>query len=311
MIARCPAAAQNPLTGQAFDEKHIRQVFTTKCYDLDPSVPWERVQPLSKTALPDWLMKFREGWGKQVLDLELPAAWYERHCIWLDPCSSVIPGSPRSVFDQTQSNNGKGPRWMSKDARIYSRNLRASPYAGHQAQWGDQRVWWFMVFTRGHIKLCIMKDDWQQNADGMAQMVSKLPQVLEDMLGDGPKPRVVFSDRGPGFYQGSHGAICGAYSRALTKDGFRPFAGANASWQPPDIADLLLHESVAGNIRRYFRRNPIKWGCDLKVNYKKFVQKMKECEVHLNTHHNLKSLSRAFPNRVKKMVKEKGRRQRW
>ena len=38
---------------------------------------------------------------------------------------------------------------------------------------------------------------------------------------------------------------------------------------------------------------------------------MKECEVHLNTHHNLKSLSRAFPNRVKKMVKEKGRRHRW
>ena len=70
---------------------------------------------------------------------------------------------------------------------------------------------------------------WKQTGEGMAAMVGQLPNLLKDMIGDAPKPRVLFTVRGPGFYQGGHGGICEAYRKALDKNGFRPFAGTNAS----------------------------------------------------------------------------------
>ena len=178
VIARCPVASTNPDTGNAFGNKLILSVFREKCYDLDPAEPWGRFQPLSKTALPDWLEKLRAVWGKNIEEEERTAAWYANQCIWMDPCSTIIPGSLRSVFDQTLSNNGKGPRWMSKDARIYSRNLRASRFSDKQCQWADKRVWWFLVFARGKVRFPIMDDEWQQNGEGMATMVGKLPGLL-------------------------------------------------------------------------------------------------------------------------------------
>ena len=98
----------------------------------------------------------------------------------------------------------------------------------------------------------------------------------------------------------------------MGKHGYRPLAGDVASRQPPDIADLLLHEFVAGSIRKYFRKKPVKWiSGDQEANYKMFVTRLKECETHINKHHNLKRLAVSFPSRVKKLLKEKGRRLRW
>ena len=311
VIARCPKASLNPNTGKAFDEKLILEVFRTKCYDVDPSVPWGRFRPLAKTALPEWLEVMRCNWGKKIDGMPEDEAWYHRHCVWMDPCSTIIPCQPRTIFDVTKANNKKGDRWMSKDARIYSKNLGSSPYAGKQKSYGDLRVWWFVVFTRGVVRLVIMDDTWKQNSQGMATMVRKLPRLLDSMCGDSAKPRVIFSDRGPGFYNTGNGKICVEYARALKEEGFRPFAGEDASWQPADIADILLHESVVAGIRKYFRGSPIKWVEGQNTNYNNFVAKLKDCEKHINKNHNLKKLSHDFPMRVKKLVKDKGRRQRW
>ena len=106
---------------------------------------------------------------------------------------------------------------------------------------------------------------------------------FEEILMQRIRPRVVFTDRGPGFYQGSHGTTCHKYAEALAKHGFRPVAGDDASWQPPDIADLLLHESVAAGIRKHCRKKRIKWiSGDQEANYKMFVQRLKEYEMHTN-----------------------------
>ena len=295
VLARCPAAGTNPATGQAFDLKLIRDVFRTKCYDLDPSCPWGRHQPLSKTAMPGWLEKQRQAWAKDVLALEHTSGWYYRHCIWMDPCSTIVPASPRAVFDHTQANKGKGPRWMSKDAQTYSRNLRAAPYGGKQASWGDLRVWWFVVLTRGKVRLPVLGEEWTQNGEGMARMVAKLPALLDSVVAGEAKPRVIFTDRGPGFYQGSQGTIVLKYKGALAKHGFRSFAGEDAKWQPPDIADSLPHETVAAWVRKYFRSHPVKWIADQPKNRANFVASLKECEKHINRKYNVKSLCHCFP----------------
>ena len=81
--------------------------------------------------------------------------------------------------------------------------------------------------------------------------------VLRQMCGARAPPRFVFSDRGPGFYNASTGAIVGAYKDALTKNKLKPFAGEDASWQPSDLADLFMHETAAAWVRKYFQACPI------------------------------------------------------
>ena len=87
-----------------------------------------------------------------------------------------------------------------------SRNLRASPYAGKQTQWGDTKIWWFMVLSQGKVHVEIMDDGWKQDGDGQAEMVERLPGILRRIAGaDGRIPDYIFTDRGPGFYHSSTG----------------------------------------------------------------------------------------------------------
>ena len=79
------------------------------------------------------------------------------------------------------------------------------------------------------------------------------------MLGQGEAlPRVICSDRGPGFYQSSTGHIVGAYKEAAKQHGFRPYAGDDASLQPPDIPDVLLHETAVASARFFQEARPEK-----------------------------------------------------
>ena len=45
---------------------------------------------------------------------------------------------------------------------------------------------------------------------------------------------------GKGLYQASTGGIVVRYHEALKAVGFRPFAGANAKWQSPDVPSSVL-----------------------------------------------------------------------
>ena len=68
----------------------------------------------------------------------------------------------------------------------------------------------------------VMGADWQQTGEGMADLVARLPGVLTRLLGpEASWPRVIFSDRGPGFFVSSTGHIVKAYGKALKKYGFR------------------------------------------------------------------------------------------
>ena len=82
---------------------------------------------------------------------------------------------------------------MSPDAKGDSQNLRASPYAGKQAHWGDKKVWWFIVLAQGKVHVEVMPPGWTQNGDGQAQMVSLLPAILRRMLGVSPLSQMLCS----------------------------------------------------------------------------------------------------------------------
>ena len=72
-----------------------------------------------------------------------------------------MSANAKGAFDEKQAAYGKGRRWMSEDSRVYSRNMRASPYATKQKRWGDKRLWYFMVLARGRVHFEFMPDDWE------------------------------------------------------------------------------------------------------------------------------------------------------
>ena len=91
----------------------------------------------------------------------------------------------------------------------------------------------------------------------MAEFVKDLPQILHGRLGAGvAKPRVCFTDRGPGLCNSLNGEIVGSYHEALQRYGFRRFAGVDGLWQPADLAAFFLHETAAAWMRKYFAKRP-------------------------------------------------------
>ena len=276
-ILRAPKATVNPQTGKPFTPTYIRQVFRSLCYGDDPADPWDHQLPHQKTALPDELMQNRAAWAEQTQESSHTPAWYARNCIWIDPCSTIIPGSRQTAFHQRKSRKGKGKRWLSTASKQYPKNLPGVPYAKKQQQWGDGKAWWFIALTRGAVRLVPMGRDLEQTGDGMATFIYRLPGILRKMCGaSAPLPRLVFSDRGPGFHQAPNGTIIEAYSTAVRATKLKAFAGPDASWQPPDLADLLMHETVAAWVRRYCIAHPIFKGPDLEKKWQRFEKGMLE-----------------------------------
>ena len=214
------------------------------------------------------------------------------------------------MFDHAQATKGKRKWWMSDGSRMKSRNLLATPYAGKQKQWADKRAWWFVILARGKVVLHLMPLDWSQHGHGMAELVGRLPGLLRRRLGPRRLPKLVASDRGPGFYQAASGTIVAAYKEALAANGFKPFAGDEAKQQPPDIPDVLLHETVVSWVRAYFKRYPFQWVPKVEMNYKLFRKRLKECEAYINTNHDVAGLCRSFPKRIDALIAAKGDRLR-
>ena len=105
-----------------------------------------------------------------------------------------------------------------------------------------------------------------------------------------PKPRICFTDRGPGLYNSLTGEIVEAYHAALVRNGFRAFAGADGSQQPADLADFFLHETVVAWVRKWFSKHPFKAVEHVDQNLRLFLERLHECERHINDAYDVHGL---------------------
>ena len=193
------------------------------------------------------------------------------------------PGGPKTLFHQQLATFGKAKRWMSDDATDEAKNMRAGPYTNKTTQWGDTKVWWFMIVAKGVVHIEVMGQNWHQDPCGQAQLIARLPKILKKMLGNQDSyPEYVFTDRGPGFYHPSWATIYKEYEEALTKHGFTPWAGAYSKSQPPDIADILLHETAVAWVRKFLKQHPVKITHDLSRNIANLEEKLQEAVDHIN-----------------------------
>ena len=309
VIERCPVATTNPATGFPFGEKLIHETFRTKCYDDGASHPWGHIVPYSKTALSPQSQEIRYKWAIAEAEKEYTPRWYFQNVIYVDPCNTVLSDSLQTGFDETQASYGKGPRWMSPDARLSSRNLRASPYATKQARSGDRRAWWFVVLARGRVNVVFMPSGWRQTGAGTAEFVGKLSRALREMLGpDARLPRIICSDRGPGLYRAGSGYIVEKYRKAVLHEGFRTYAGDDGSNQASDLADFWPHETAVAWIRAYMKKHPLKKGVGLDRMQREFQTTMRAAVRHINKEYDVASLCSSFPQRLSELKEAKGAR---
>ena len=92
--ARTPRASRNPHTGEVFDKARILHVFRSMCHDGDPADTWDLQCSSTKTALEPRLLPLRLAWAKRMLKWHSDKGWYFRHCVWFDPCNTIIPKGP-------------------------------------------------------------------------------------------------------------------------------------------------------------------------------------------------------------------------
>ena len=129
--ARAPRACTSPETRELFDKQAVLQVFRTKCHDGDPSDPWDLYTASHKTALEPRLLPLRLLWAERTLQRQDSAGWYYRHCIWFDPCHTIVSRGPRAAFNHKQAR-GRGKRWSSKGTKDTNEKLSSSKHGRKQ-----------------------------------------------------------------------------------------------------------------------------------------------------------------------------------
>ena len=92
-VATYPTATLNEATGKPFSRQKINEVLTTDCYDNVPEKPWQFRFAAHRRALTVEGMAGRVEWARRLRALGLDAAWFFRYVVWLDICSTVIPGT--------------------------------------------------------------------------------------------------------------------------------------------------------------------------------------------------------------------------
>ena len=181
--------------------------------------------------------------------------WYFKRCIWTDLCNKILPRSPQKANKMILARKaGKG--WMSKGAKAYSRNLRADASVLKQNSWDTVRVWWAPILMRGKLHVEMLGTEFPgESPEGAAILAAKVRSAINVRFHGDDKPGIVCTDRGRGFYVPKTGKITAVYAGALREHDLRAFMGENASRQPGDLQDLMLHETAVGWLRLLLKRS--------------------------------------------------------
>ena len=137
-------------------------------------------------------------------------------------------------------------------------------------------------------------------------MVAKVRSALNVRFPGGAAPRILFTDRGNGFFHSGSGAMTVEYRAALKRNRLRAFFATNASVQPGQLQEVMLHETAVSWMRaRLTKTAPKKsWGETLEA----YRSRLKDCAAHINDHHDVSGLCQELPSRLLELHLLKGDR---
>ena len=307
VVARCPQAVRNPETGEPVSKRAVYDIFRTSCFDPGAQVPWDHCPRVQKTALSEEVMAKRKAWALHMRDaVKHSERWYYQHVMWTDICHSLLPRTVAKAKEQALARKGK-KAWLSKDKKLYVRNLKGKQQALKQNSWGVERIWWFPLLTRGKLHVELLPETFPgEKPEGINDLVSKLPAILHTRFPNEQAPKVVMSDRGPAFYHTATGRITGDYDAALQAHGLQPLMGQDASKQSGDAQEVMLHETAVALLRRRLALTlPRRPWLETREAY---CTRLKDQAAFINVHYNMEGLCKEFPLRLQKVIEHDGGR---
>ena len=96
------------------------------------------------------------------------------------------------------------------------------------------------------------------------------------------------------------------YRAALKRNRLRAFFATNASVQPGQLQEVMLHETAVSWMRaRLTKTAPKKsWAETLEA----YRSRLKDCAAHINDHHDVSGLCHELPSRLVELDRLKGDR---
>ena len=248
VVGACKLAVLNPSTSKPVDKKVIYDIFRDHCRDQDSDEPWRHQPRMSKIALAPEQIAKRYKFTAAVLEKGHTEQFYYDRLVWTDLCNSILPRSEKKASEQALARKGK-KGWLSDDCKIFSQNLRGKQEALKQKSWDTIRVWWAPILAQGKLHIEVLDQDFPGEVPaGGAILVDKVRAALNIRF-QTDAPNVLFVDRGKGFYDPGTGKIVGPFKTALRDNQLKAFWGDDASFQPGNLQDMMLHETAVSWIR--------------------------------------------------------------
>ena len=310
VVGTCDKAVVNPDTGKPVDKKIVYDIFRTKCYDEGASLPWKHKARFSKAALPDPMMAKRLAFGEHVEAWGISADWLYHNVIWVDMCNSIIPLSESKASDQALARKGK-KGWASPGCELETCNLRGSKETLKQNSWDTMKIWWAPILSRGKLHIEIFDENFPgENSAGAKVLVAKTRAVVNVRFqSHDTLPKMIWTDRGKGFYSNLTGKITRQYKAALVEHNFEAMLGDDGLIQPGRLQELMLHETAVSWIRTRLSASVPKRPWEETRNA--YAARLKECCEDINRNLNLEDLCHDFPKRIRTLVERGGGRLKW
>lgn len=310
LVSKNPKALENPETNEPISKNRVYNILETRCYDDpdDPEDTWGHRPLSSKVALTDVDIEKRFFWGRHMLNLKWQAWWIFKNIVWTDICNSLLPRTEKRLKEMTLSRKG-GKGWRSKKTKLKSKRLRGKPEARKQKGYTAIKVFWAPILTRGKLHVEVLGEDFPgETEEGAAILVAKVRAALNIRFqgADANPPKTLFTDRGQGFYHINGGRITDGFKAALQEHGLKTYCGDDASLQPGNLQELLLHETSVAWIRNRERKTLPPQPC--KETVLEFTTRIKAICQHVNDNYDVDGLCRALPERLQMLVDAKGDR---
>ena len=309
VVAHNPKACLNPGTNRPVHKKQIFKIIKKRCCDdpNDPEDTWVHDYRCSKKALTEPQIQARYKWASELTGNILKPEWCYQHLIWTDICNSILPTTVGVHRKQVMARKGR-KGWGSKKTKQKSRNLKGDERPIKQkSSWGTVKVWWAPILARGKLHIEVLGTSFPgEVAEGAAILVGQVRKVVNKRFPGPDQPKILFTDRGQGFFQKGSGKIIPEYKDALRENSLRAYYGDDAKAQPGNLQEVMLHETAVSWIRYQEEQTRPKepW----LETVADFTSRMKGIAQDINNRLKVERLCRHLPKRVKMVIEAEGDR---
>ena len=304
ICSRAPEAVKNPDTGAPVDKQAVYTCLRSHCYDKDPEKKWANRQRLTRKGLTADIILKRWGWSKYMRGLRHTEEWHFRNVVWTDICNTILATTEKKAAELALARKGNRT-WCSEDSLADDTNLCGDKKVLKMNSWDTMRIWWTPILSRGKLHVEILPADFPgDRPEGAETLLAKVRAGLNVRFQSEGMPRVIFVDRGAGFYNPGDGRITQEFKAALQKFDLKAFMGEDAAVQPGKLSDLMLHETAVAWIRKLEARTiPRKpW----EESREAFATRLKGIIAQINQNYDVEGLCRDLRKRVDKLYDKRG-----